>query len=642
METSVEIGVEIFLKMVRDAYKGVIGYAQEHDFFKTATRTYLRNLREDFGEVRVLGMKERVQLDSLYVRANILEKISMNSGEQADELDRDRDILFGAFSKTVETVDGEEIINHDENLLVLGKPGAGKTTYLKYLSLRMASQDKNSKIEKRRLPVFLTLHTFAKSGLSLQDYMIKQFDLCGFEQAGPFLERMLTNGDCLILLDGLDEVSREIHLDNVIQEITDFTRKYRESRFVVSCRIATYNHWFPKFKEIEIADFNEAQIEDFTQKYFQKEQETGAACWQKLKGNKRLLEIASSPLLLTLLCITYDERQDFPPNRALLYGQAMNALLNKWDAERRIKRDKLYRDLDEARLKQLLSRLAWGHFENNTYFFSEEELEKGISQFLVDLLGEEAHHKGKEVLRDIEEHYGLIVRRSRYAFSFSHLTFLEYFTARHIVDKALNGSIDELIENHFGDDRWLEVFLLTAGKLGAGVDEFLLKMHYENRKILLDEIVLNNLLRIIQSAIIPIENKYPKLVREWTALFLSFNALRINSHTPFTYASTDSFNSSLVFVQGIALELGIAITSIFRNDFVRGHINDGDRGINLDLLKPFGKANNVNLHNLKNINIYIKRNLWIVQCLQSGATISTTVREKILSDMFRPLDEVHS
>ncbi len=499
------------------------GYAQERDFFKTATRKYIKNLRDDFGEVRVLGMKERVVLESLYVRANVLEKLQVRSGDLPEEMEQNRAMFLSAFGKTLETVDGEEIVNKEENLIVLGKPGAGKTTYLKYLTLRMTSKDKDSKIQQRRLPIFVILHEFAKSGKPLLDYMAEQFGLCGFDDAKPFIERMLSNGDCMVLLDGLDEVSRETSLDAVIQEVTDFTRRYRESRFVVSCRVAAYNHSFPKFKEVEIADFNKAQIEDFIGKYFKKEPETGTDCWEKLIESQPLLEMASSPLLLTLLCITYDERQDFPPNRALLYGRAMDALLNRWDASRRIKRDKLYKDLDEPRLLNLLSRLAAGYFESNIYFFREEDLHRQIGNFLADLFGEEARSKGALVLQDIEQHYGLIVRRSQYAFSFSHLTFMEYFTAQYVVDKALGGAVNGLIDSHFRDDRWLEVFVLTAGKLGHGADEFLLRMQMKNREVIREVPELDALLRTIKQSTLSKKSKHSKEGKEAAAALVAFN-----------------------------------------------------------------------------------------------------------------------
>ncbi|MFN0212936.1 MAG: NACHT domain-containing protein [Saprospiraceae bacterium] len=653
LESSIEIGAEIFFSLVKKAYAGIAGYAQERDFFKTATKKYIKNLRDDFGEVRVLGMKERVRLESLYVRANVLEKLQIRSGDLPEEMEQNRAMFLSAFGKTLETVDGEEIVNKDENLMVLGKPGAGKTTYLKYLTLRMTSKDKGSKIKQRRLPIFVTLHEFAKSGKPLLDYMVEQFGLCGFEDAKSFIERMLSNGDCIVLLDGLDEVSRETSLDTVIQEVTDFTRRYRESRFVVSCRVAAYNHSFPKFKEVEIADFNKAQIEDFVGKYFQKEHETGRDCWKKLQESQPLLEMASSPLLLTLLCITYDERQDFPSNRALLYGRAIDALLNRWDASRRIKRDKLYKDLDEPRLLNLLSRLAAGYFEANVYFFREEDLHQQIGNFLADLFGEESRSKGALVLQDIEQHYGLIVRRSQYAFSFSHLTFMEYFTAQYVVDKAGSGALNGLIESHFRVDRWLEVFVLTAGKLGHGADEYLLEMQRKNRELLQDVPELEALLRAIQAAIIPGESKYSKAGREAIAAFLALDPALDRARTralglgidrgAFDFDFVRARTLDLALVRDRALDLARALDRAFDRALDRALDLDHlalDRALDRAQLKAYYmQANNLNIQILVKTSNYLKGNLWIVKCLNSGATISAKVREQVLAGLFKPESE---
>ncbi len=623
IESSIEDSVEIFIRLIRKAYEG-LGYKQEQDFERSATRKYLENIREDFGQVRVLGMKERVTIDSLYVRANILEKISITSGDLPSEMEQNRESFHAGFSKTIETVDGEEILNRNENLIVLGKPGAGKTTYLKYLTLRMATLFKGSQIKQHRLPIFVLLHEFAKSGKTLLDHITEQFDYCSFEHPKHFIELLLINGDCLILLDGLDEVSRETYLDAVIQEVSIFTRKYRKSRFVISCRIAAYNHWFDnqKFKDVEIADFNKGQIENFVERYFSKEPEIGKSCWDKLKVSNSLLDMAKLPFLLSLLCNTYYSRKEFAPNRALLYYHTIKDLINTWDESRLIKRDKLYKDLDEPRLLNLLSRIAAGYFEADVYFVGEEDLKKGVSQFLVDIIGEKARNKGGQVLQDIEQHYGLIVRRSKYAFSFSHLTFMEYFTAQYIVDNALKGSIMGLVEKHFGDARWLEVFLFVAEKLGNRVDLLLELILDKNQQTLIKDEELNNQLRVVQKSILIKESVFKRIELEWIAFYFCL------SNTGF---SGSAIMDAVLSARGLDHALG------------------NDVALELDLGYHFEseldyKCFKIYLkeENLQNLIKYIKGNTWLAQILSSQADISIPMREKVLANMFTPANQLEA
>jgi len=155
LETTIEIGVDLFKDLIFSSWQAVSGYAKdkyrENDPFGKATKKYIGGLIERYNHINVLGMSEPVSLKSLYVRANILEKITSRVGLRPEDLAEYFDFDRRAFGKEKEAVDGISILNKLQKFIVLGKPGAGKTTYLKYLTLMMF--DEKNKIKQRRLPV---------------------------------------------------------------------------------------------------------------------------------------------------------------------------------------------------------------------------------------------------------------------------------------------------------------------------------------------------------------------------------------------------------------------------------------------------------------------------------------------------------
>lgn len=65
------------------------------------------------------------------------------------------------------------------------------------------------------------------------------------------------------------------------------------------------------------------------------------------------------------------------------------------------------------------------------------------------------------MLKAIEHHHGLLVERARNIYSFSHLTFQEYFAAKAIE----RGQQLEILVQNISNPRWKEVFYLTAEML---------------------------------------------------------------------------------------------------------------------------------------------------------------------------------
>jgi energy-coupling factor transporter ATP-binding protein EcfA2 len=253
-----------------------------------------------------------------------------------------------------------------------------------------------------------------------------------------------------------------------------FPNKIYKTNFIITCRTASLDFNFTQFTEVEIADFNDQQIEVFVHKWFHdKDPIKEKNFLQQLSLNEAIKELANSPLLLTLLCLVFGEVGYFSKNRSELYQDGVNILVQKWDTQRNIYREQIYKNLTNSRKQDLLSQVALIAFERKDYFIKQKEVEKHILTYIQNLPEAETDLEvltldSEAVLKSIEAQHGLLIERARGIYSFSHLTFQEYFTARKITNtsdpKILEQSLRELA-SHITQKRWREVFLLAIGLL---------------------------------------------------------------------------------------------------------------------------------------------------------------------------------
>jgi len=265
-----------------------------------------------------------------------------------------------------------------------------------------------------------------------------------------------------------------VDIQRVLQSLRSFSKQFYFNHFVITCRIAAREYSFEQFLEVEVADFDESQIATFATNWFATKEPLRAKKFiQKLKDNNPIQELATCPLLLTMLCLVFAESVDFPNNRSELYKTGMDILLSKWDAKRNIERDQVYKQLSVQHKSDILSQIAQKTFERGDYFFKQEEIAKCITDYIYNLPSvsterEALQLNSQAVLKSIEAQHGLLVERARGIYSFSHLTFHEYFTAREIVassnPQALDTALKHLV-SHITEKRWREVFLLTVGML---------------------------------------------------------------------------------------------------------------------------------------------------------------------------------
>ena len=463
-------------------------------------------IQERCGTMRVLDMTQPVALGEIYTSVNILERIMGRRGLELAELMRDTSPekfeRFCLGDVREQGVPGLEAVEKFSKLMILGKPGAGKTTFLKHLAIQCIGGE----FQSDRVPVFITLKDFAEADgqPNLLEYINRLVVMpsVGAQGLAPLqpnvavMLEILRQGWALILLDGLDEV-RDADSRRVLRQIREFSQHFSQNQFVITCRIAAREYTFEKFTEVEIADFDDEQIADFSDKWFRSKNDLIKAerFIQRLMEDTPIWELATNPLLLTLLCLVFEDSGSFPSNRAELYQNGVDVLLKKWDVKRNIEREQVYKRLSLKRKEDLLSQIARTTFEAGNYFFKGREVERYISQYIQNLPDATTDPEALEldsaaVLKSIEAQHGLFVERARGIYSFSHLTFHEYFTAHKIVTSCNPYTVDDPtlqgLVNHLTETRWREVFLLVVEMLPSA-DRFIQLMKQQVDSLLAND-----------------------------------------------------------------------------------------------------------------------------------------------------------
>ena len=436
----------------------------EDDWVEEVRSRCCEKILYQHGTIRLLNDAE-IGVDQLYVDVWLLDRsprtFQVSESTMLKSFDLRNDRL--GLGERIKRNEGMAVAHDKARLLILGKPGAGKTTFLKHLAVDCSKGE----FQPNLIPVLIELRKIRSIEWNLLNALSEELGTDN-QQTQTLLEQ----GRLLILMDGLDEVpsnsfrhivQEQLRSLGVEEQLRDLAqeRKYSGNRFIVTCRTQIIDVIPQGFTSVEVADFDDEQVKKFVENWFcasgRNEGEI-AQQWQAFsdatRKNPALKELTVTPVLLSLMCLVLQDVGDLPSQITWLYRKGIRLLLEKWNDRKEIPGweigQEIYRKLEPEQKEALLTEIAARKFENPSNFLLFDQ--KDLAQQIANHLNLANVREGEAVLKAIEAQHGLLVERADEIWSFSNLTFQEYFTIQWLTQLS-----SEQLADKIADRQWQEV-----------------------------------------------------------------------------------------------------------------------------------------------------------------------------------------
>jgi hypothetical protein len=365
-----------------------------------------------------------------------------------------------------------------DRILLLGEPGSGKTTICKYLCINHSKYgaegaDAEPCNNVSGLPFLVTIRDFAsqkakQQSLTLLQFLENQVRSFNHGRHPPegFVEYYLSKQTSLSIFDGLDEVISPSDRKEMRNMIEAFATKPYGTRIVVTSREVGYDEApldVNRFLHLRLMPLQGSQIEIFIRNWYEEREPNQdyrakyIESFMEAMKEKHVAELASNPLLLTIMALVHGAEAELPKQRALLYKKCVEAFLVNRDRARGL----VSYDADEVRMcHDLLGYRMYERAEKISKSGSEMPLEE-LKKHLLQVLKTE--DKVKDFINAARARVGLLVEREG-IWSFGHRSFEEYFAARYISQKTFGiDGLWAMVQDKIEKPHWTEVLKLLAG-----------------------------------------------------------------------------------------------------------------------------------------------------------------------------------
>ncbi|MFF4557687.1 NACHT domain-containing protein [Streptomyces sp. NPDC001422] len=396
-------------------------------------------------------------------------------------------------------------------LVLLGDPGAGKSTLSRYLALALAGGLELEKLpvelqeltQAGAVPVVVELRHLADGerwrGRTVEDFWEEFNTTERMSLPRDVLEYLLerTHRPVLVIFDGLDEIFDPARRAEVARQVAAFAEVHEHVRVILTSRVIGFTREVftaAGFSQAKLEDLPKQQIDSFIRRWYTAahpdDPNEAARLSERLisavRGYASVAELAGNPLLLTILA-SIGLGAAIPRDRREVYRHAVDVLTGRWDRDAKhlslppqnhpdvaAAIDELDRELLQELLERLARRLQESAgSDQGSPLISRTELTEMIANYVVADMNYPAH-VGRIVANSmvdrLHERAFLLHPYGAGMYGFVHRTFLEYLAAREL-NRRYTGrewtpeQLIDMLAERATNPVWHEVILLFIGQI---------------------------------------------------------------------------------------------------------------------------------------------------------------------------------
>jgi hypothetical protein len=306
-------------------------------------------------------------------------------------------------------------------VLISGIAGQGKSILLRYLC-------SSALLAGTIIPVFIELRRVL-NGESLNEH-IKQFlTQIGIPEVGDeVLPLLLGSGKLILFLDGFDEVS-ETDKPKIVREIEQLASTHDQLGIIVTSRPESGLEVSPSLEVIRLSDLQKGEYQIIIKK-LSEDPKFAENLIKQVEANKTKLEdLLCTPLLVTLLVMSYKSFQELPERLSEFYDSIFQVLLQRHDGTKPGFKRPRRCDFNDNQYRAVFESFC---FESNQRFKSIFDYDDvSISAKISLKRNNLTEADGDKYLEDIIKVTCLILKEGK-EYRFIHKSVQEYYAAAFI------------------------------------------------------------------------------------------------------------------------------------------------------------------------------------------------------------------